>query len=114
MTCRRIRIYVNVDIIDSAYPATPTCGTNVPPCRTTKDTKNSAQSFKTAVIDVVVTLQVLRKLRDAKFKQIAKKTFPARSGNSGNGEELRTAQTCLASVRATGPARNNKLMVEDM
>ena len=105
-----------MEIIESEYPATPTSEIgkeDVPPCRTPNDTKNRAQSFKTAVIDVVVTLQVLRKLKDAKFKQIAKKTLPARSGKRGTGEERRTEKTCLASVRATGPARNIKLMVDD-
>lgn len=111
---RRIRIYINVEIIDSEYPATPIREMDVPPCRTTKDTKNNAQSFKTAVIDVVVTVHVFIKLKDAKFKQIAKKTFPARSGKSGDGEEFRTAMTSLASARATGPARNKKLIVDDM
>lgn len=106
-------MYISVEKIDSVYPATPMVEIDVPPCRTTKDTKNRAQSFNTAVIDVVVTLQVFRKLKDAKFKQIAKRTFPVRSGKSGSGEERRTAMTCLASARATGPARNKELNVDD-
>jgi hypothetical protein len=115
---RRSFIYTSVEKIDNEYPATPAFekeedGEDVPPCRTTKDMKNRAQSFKTAVIDVVVTLQVLRKLNDAKFKQIAKKTFPARSGKSGTGEERRTENACLASAMATGPVRNRKLKVDD-
>lgn len=102
-------------MIDAVYPATPTSEIDVPPPgKATKDTKNRAQSFKTAVMDVVVTLQVFMKLKDAKFKQMAKKTFPARSGNSNNGEELRTTPTFLASVRATGPARSKQLIVDDM
>ena len=112
---RRSFIYTSVEKIDNEYPATPAFEKeeDIPPCRTTNDMKNRAQSFKTAVIDVVVTLQVLRKLNDAKFKQIAKKTLPARSGKSGTGEERRTEKTCLASVRATGPVRNRKLKVDD-
>lgn len=115
---RRSFIYTSVEKIDNEYPATPAFEKeedreDVPPCRTTNDVKNRAQSFKTAVIDVVVTLQVFRKLNDAKFKQTAKKTFPARSGKSGTGEESRTEKTCLASVRATGPVRNRKLKVDD-
>jgi len=57
------------------------------------------KSFNVAVIDVVVTLHVVIKWNDAKFKQTAKRGLPARSGISGIGEARKTE---IASVRAIG------------
>lgn len=75
--------------------------------------KKREQSFKRAVIEVVVTVHVLKKLNDAKFKQIAKKTFPAKSGRSFSLEACKVFIASLASVARTGPARNVQLSVED-
>lgn len=86
---------------------------NWPPPRTYDETKNKAQSLDTAVIDVVVTLHVFRKLNDAKFRQIAKNMLPARRYSSDEPELCRTEKASLASVTLTGPASSRALIVED-
>lgn len=83
------------------------------PCKTYVETKNRAQSLETAVIDVVVTLHVFRKLNDAKFRHIAKKTLPARRYSKGEPEVCMTERASLASVSTTGAARSKKLIVDD-